>query len=231
MFASVAFREGPAGARFGLSRASAGWFRGGKSGQPAEALDRALVDSLQTLLVNAAERALAEVEDDWRSDPATRRALVEVQDAFRTSEQRQEAAAAVVRGWQRQVLDLVSTMGKDKKATARLLAVGVNVLGASLMVVIFASTAGLTGAEIAVAGGTAVAAQRVLEAVFGDGAVRKMVSAARSDLLTRCDEFFALDAEPLVAVTDRLRVEAGDTGAVAEAFDAVEREWNKEQGR
>ena len=42
------------------------------------------------------------------------------------------------------------------------------------MIVIFASTAGLTGAEIGVAGGTAVVGQKILEAVFGDQAVRRL---------------------------------------------------------
>ena len=44
------------------------------------------------------------------------------------------------------------------------------------MVVIFASTAGLTGAEVGVAGGTAVVGQKILEAVFGDQAVRRLAA-------------------------------------------------------
>ena len=43
--------------------------------------------------------------------------------------------------------------------------------GIPLMMVVFSATGGVTGVEVGVAGGTAVLAQRVLEAVFGEDAV------------------------------------------------------------
>ena len=48
-----------------------------------------------------------------------------------------------------------------------------------------AAPAGLTGAEVGIAGGTALLAQRVLEAIFGDQAVREMAAKARERLLKR----------------------------------------------
>ena len=46
--------------------------------------------------------------------------------------------------------------------------------GLTVMVAVFAATAFIpTGAEVAVAAGTTVAAQKVLEAIFGDQAVRR----------------------------------------------------------
>ena len=41
-----------------------------------------------------------------------------------------------------------------------------------LMIVVFAHTAGLAGAEVGVAGGASALGQKLLEAVFGDQAVR-----------------------------------------------------------
>jgi hypothetical protein len=55
------------------------------------------------------------------------------------------------------------------------------------MVAVFASTGGLTGGEVAVAGGTTAVGQRVLEAVFGDAAVRSLAARARADLGERSD--------------------------------------------
>ncbi|MDK6474776.1 ABC transporter, partial [Aerococcus urinae] len=78
--------------------------------------------------------------------------------------------AYLVRQWQRSLLTRLREQSDSKKTTARILSIGVNVLGVALMLVIFASTGGLTGAELGVAGGTAVVAQRLLEAVFGDQA-------------------------------------------------------------
>ena len=48
---------------------------------------------------------------------------------------------------------MVRAEGADKRSTARFLAYGVNGLAVALMVVVFASTAGLTGAEVGIAGG------------------------------------------------------------------------------
>src|SRR3546814_19908739 len=77
---------------------------------------------------------------------------------------------------------MVRTEGQDKRGTARFLAFGVNGLSVALMVIVFASTAGVTGAEVGIAGGSAVVGQKLLEAVFGDQAVRRLAERARPDL-------------------------------------------------
>ena len=46
-------------------------------------------------------------------------------------------------------------------------------------------TAGLTGGEVGIAGGTALVGQKVLEALFGDQAVRSLVERANTDLQRR----------------------------------------------
>jgi hypothetical protein len=65
------------------------------------------------------------------------------------------------------------------------LSFGINGLGAALMIVVFSMTAGLTGLEVGVAGGTAVVGQKILEAVFGEDAVRRLARKARDDLHER----------------------------------------------
>jgi hypothetical protein len=92
-----------------------------------------------------------------------------------------------VRDWQGAVLDLVRDEGGDKRSRARFLSWGVNGAGAVVMVTVFAQTGGLTGGEVAVAGGTTALGQRVLEAVFGDAAVRSLADRAREDLQRRAD--------------------------------------------
>ena len=90
-----------------------------------------------------------------------------------------------MRDWQQDVLDMVRTEGADKRSTARFLAYGVNGLSVALMVVVFSQTAGLTGAEVGIAGGGAVLGQKLLEAVFGDQAVRTLSERARRKLEVR----------------------------------------------
>jgi hypothetical protein len=64
-----------------------------------------------------------------------------------------------------------------------------------LIVALFAQTGGLTGGEIAIAGGTAALSQKVLEAIFGDQAVRSLAARAREALLRHVDELLAEDAD------------------------------------
>ena len=71
-------------------------------------------------------------------------------------------------------------------ATARAAAYGVNATGLLVMIAIFATTNVLAAPlEVAVAGGIPVLSQKVLEAVFGDQAVRRLAATARADLLER----------------------------------------------
>ena len=92
-----------------------------------------------------------------------------------------------MREWQQGVLDMVRNEGAEKRTTARFLAFGVNGLSVALMVVVFAHTAGITGAEAGIAGRSAVLGQKLLEAVFGDQAVRSLAERARADLDRRVD--------------------------------------------
>ena len=78
-------------------------------------------------------------------------------------------------------MDLVADEGADRRTRARIAAFGVNGVGVALILLVFSQTGGLVGAEVGVAGGTAVLAQRVLEAAFGDEAVRKLAKIAGTD--------------------------------------------------
>ena len=81
------------------------------------------------------------------------------------------------------------------------------------MVLLFAHTGGLTGGEVAVAGGTATVSQALLTAIFGENAVRDLARQARTDLLTRIETALHVELERF---TDRL---AG--APVAEDIDAL----------
>ena len=99
-------------------------------------------------------------------------------------------------------MELIRTEGQDKRSQARWLSFGINGLGAALMIVVFSMTAGLTGLEIGVAGGTAVVGQRVLEAVFGEDAVRRLAKTAREDLQARCERLLQAERQRFLARLD-----------------------------
>ncbi len=163
---------------------------------PADDLSGALETGVATLLRAEADRAAERTTGTWRALPGGSDLLGEEAAALSTvSPDFPEAAAAQVRDWQGAVLDLVRDLGADKRTRARLMSWGVNGAGAVVMVAVFASTGGLTGGEIAVAGGTTAVGQRVLEAVLGDSAVRSLADRAREDLLERADRLLQTERD------------------------------------
>jgi hypothetical protein len=150
---------------------------------PAQDLQVALESSVEQLLRSEAEAASERTVTAWRALPAGPELLGgRDRELEQVSADFPDAAGEEVRSWQGHVLDLVRSEGADKRSTARILSFGVNGAGFVVMVAVFAQTGGLTGGEIAVAGGTSALGQRVLEAVFGDAAVRALAAKARADL-------------------------------------------------
>lgn len=144
-----------------------------------EPLTDALGDGLVAVVVDALENAHAETLRAWRTGAG--RMLTDAGDPPpRTT---QAAVRTGVQRWQDDVVELVREQAGDKRASARMVALGLNGVAAALMVAVFASTGGLTGAEVGVAGGTSVVAQRLLEAVLGDQAVRSLTAQARDSLV------------------------------------------------
>lgn len=181
--------------------------------QQAERVTVAVESGLETLLLEHAEAAAERAEASWQSH-ASGQALLQLagEDLGRASRDFRRRAERVVRDWQQGVLEMVRTEGADKRGTARFLAYGVNGLGVALMVVVFASTAGLTGTEVGIAGGSAVLGQKLLEAVFGDQAVRRLAQRAREDLDVRVRELFDGEHARFVTLLDQrgLQERAGE---------------------
>ncbi|MCW2766645.1 MAG: Dynamin family protein [Nocardioides sp.] len=148
--------------------------------QQAERVTVAVESGLETLILEFAEEAAEQAAVSWQLTPAGQ-SLVDGagQDLGRASRDLRRRAERAVRDWQQDVLTMVRTEGADKRSTARVLAYGVNGLSVALMVTVFSTTAGLTGAEVGIAGGSAVLGQKLLEAVFGDQAVRTLAERAR----------------------------------------------------
>jgi energy-coupling factor transporter ATP-binding protein EcfA2 len=154
--------------------------------QQAERVTVAVESGLQTLILEHAEAAAERTDASWRSVSAGTQVLADGGvDLSRASRDFRARAERMVRDWQVAVLDLVRNEGADKRTTARFLAYGFNGLSVALMVVVFASTGGVTGAEVGIAGGSAVIGQKLLEAVFGDQAVRRLALNARRELEVR----------------------------------------------
>ncbi|MEO7745380.1 MAG: dynamin family protein, partial [Actinomycetota bacterium] len=151
---------------------------------PADELGEALQTGVEALVSAQAEAAAADALRRWRSVAGGTALAATHADLAAPAPGLADRVTRTVRDWQGYVLGLVRDEGGDRRSTARVLSFGVNGLGVLLMLVVFGQTAGLTGAEVGIAGGTAVLAQRLLEAVFGDQAVRSLADKAKDELLS-----------------------------------------------
>jgi hypothetical protein len=192
-------------------------------GEPARAdnLGEALQSGVEALISNRAELAASTTARAWRVLPGGDQLLTADPRLARSSDAAKARAERLVRDWQGDILEMVRAEGKDRRTTARIMAYGVNGLGVVLMLVTFASTAGVTGAEIGIAGGTAVVGQKLLEAVFGDQAVRELARQARERLLARVEELYAVERDRYEGAVTTVHVDAEKTQQLERAAAAV----------
>jgi len=189
---------------------------------PAAELRTAIESQLVTLLRGVAAEAAETAYTGWKAHPAGAE-LLEPELAH-ASDGLPGRAERLVRDWQRGVLELVQAEGGDRRFVARTAAYAVNATGLAVMVAVFASTAFIpTGLEVATGAGTAVAGQAVLQAIFGDQAVRNLATKARRDLLDQIGALLAEEAGRFLARTEAARPAAETGAALHRAAGEVEK--------
>ncbi|QGG97038.1 ABC transporter [Actinomarinicola tropica] len=170
--------------------------------------------------VLVAERVAAAVERTcllWRSESGGAALLDAHDDLRRPSEDLGSRTARTVREWQGALLDMLREEGSGKRTTAKVLSYGLNGVALVLMVGVFAQTGGLTGAEVAIAGGSTAVGSTLLEALLGDQAVRRLTLRARADLDRRLDEVIGAEQERYTRTLDASRPDPGDADGLRAA--------------
>ncbi|MDO5066583.1 MAG: ABC transporter [Propionibacteriaceae bacterium] len=208
-----------------------GWFTGAKK---AEEVQGAISNDLAALIHEHTVAATERAAQAWARTPWGQVLATRPSDLGRPEPGFADEVAWLVRAWQSDVLSLIEDEGKGKRLRARFLALGTNALGAALIILVFATTGGLTTAEVGIAGGTSLVAQRLLEGVFGDDAVRRLAGKAKQELDFRVGNLCATQLERFEArlatlgfddlLPDRLTEVADDLKAASgDAFDALTR--------
>ncbi|MEO3891206.1 ABC transporter [Nonomuraea sp. B5E05] len=194
---------------------------------PEVKLRDALESGVGALIRGAADGAAERALEGWSAAPGgpgllERLGAVESARLGRASPDLAKRAEVAVRGWQEFVLDLVREEGAEKRTAARVASFGVNGAGLLLMLAVFASTGGLTGIEVGIAGGTSVLTQKLLEAVFGDQAVRTLTVRAREDLRERVRTLLAEEAARFTAQLEAVEPPADTAGALRAALARIQ---------
>jgi hypothetical protein len=169
------------------------------TGRPrnADRFQGAVTVGVEMVVLERVAQATDETVGHWRSQHSgaaliTERAHEGV-DLTRPSPDLAERTQRMVRDWQAGLMDLLRRESAGKQTSAKVLSYGVNGLALVLMVGVFAQTGGLTGAEVVIAGGSSAVGQKLVEALLGDQAVRRLTAVARTDLERRVDAL--IDAE------------------------------------
>lgn len=187
-----------------------------------EPLGEALQSGAAALLTSHAQVAASTAARGWKSSPGGADLIRDHPQLAKASPDLQARVERLIRDWQSEVFDMVRDEAGKRRTTARYLAFGVNGLAVMLMLLAFSATGGLVGAEIAIAGGSAVLAQRLLEAVFGDQAVREMARQARQALLRRVEELMQAEQVRYDDVLDEVPLSRGAIEQVRSAAHDVE---------
>jgi hypothetical protein len=74
---------------------------------------------------------------------------------------------------------------------------------------------------VGIAGGSAVVAQKLLEALFGDQAVRELATKARTDLIERTDALYADEEARILSALDDVDLDVGQPERLLRAAAAV----------
>ena len=190
---------------------------------PDEEVADAVESSVESLVRAAADRAAERTAEAWRGRPGGAALLGASRTVLaHSSEDFAERLRTEVRAWQGDVLTLVSSQGAQRRTAARMASFGVNGAGLAVMLLVFAQTGGLTGAEVLIAGGTSAVSQKVLEAVFGDGVVRAMATQARHDLMERVEKLLGGEAERFRALVLAGAPDPAAAGALRAAAHELE---------
>jgi len=170
---------------------------------PVSIVEEEMASTLEALALRHATEAARRTASAWseRSDAAV---LIDGDAALWSASDR--FAPAIREGlatWMRATIDDVRAGGGRKRAVAQVAALGVNAVGVAVMLGVFAHTAGLTGAELGIAAGTAYLNQKLLEALFGERAMEQLIEQARSRLDALLTSLFAAERERFDALAPR----------------------------
>jgi len=190
----------------------------GKTDAPVTVVETEMRSTLEALAQRHASDAARRTAASWsdRSEGAV--VVVANPSLWSASEKFAPAIRDGLESWMRTIVDDVRAHAGRKRAVAVVAALGLNAVGVAVMLTVFIHTAGLTGTEVGIAAGTALLNQKLLEAIFGEGAMAELVGNARSGLARLMTTLFDEDRkrfEALVAPSAALReVAAGLRDAV-----------------
>lgn len=154
----------------------------------------------------------------WRLEPSG--ATLIDDELIRPVEDR-VAAGEEIDEWLASLVELVSEQGERRFRLARAASIGVNAAATMLLLAIFSTTGGITGAEVGVTAGAAAAQQSLLEHIFGGAAARRLAESAQKSLVERLSAIVAGEGDRFLEQLDAVADPASTASEIASARDVA----------
>lgn len=201
------------------AKGSASWLKtladrlGGQPTSVVSEMRREAGRELSRAVGTRLDRAARSIATGWELEPGGRTLLTA--DLRTTGGDALADAEAAIDRWLAGLTKLVEAEVPGRFRTARVASTGINAAAVGSILALFASTGGITGAEVGVAAGAAAAQQGLLEHILGRAAAQSLAGSARASLIDSMKVVFAAEASRFHAVLGA----AGDPTSLAEEIE------------
>lgn len=158
---------------------------------PVGVVEKEVTSDVVAVTVSRAGEAARRVAHEWSGRPGPAAELAREPSLWSASPDLGARLAPRLRDWVATIATEVQARGAAKRDLAFGVSLGVNALAVAAMVGVFAHTAGVTGTEIGIVAATGFLNQKLLQAIFGEAAMREMIAGARERLEKLLAEEFA----------------------------------------
>jgi len=184
---------------------------------PVGVVEKEVTSDVIAVAVSRATEAARRVASEWssRAGPADR--LARDPSLWSASPDLATRIRPRLGEWVASIATEVQARGAGKRDLAFGVSLGVNALAVAAMVGVFAHTAGVTGTELGIVAATGFLNQKLLQAIFGEAAMREMIAGARERLEALLGDEFLKER----ARYDRLTVDPLELRTLAEEMRAA----------
>ena len=180
---------------------------------PVGVVEKEVTSDIIAVAVSRATEAARRVAGEWSGRSRASDRLAKDPSLWSASRDLAARIQPRLREWVESIATEVQARGAAKRDLAFGVSLGVNALAVAAMVGVFAHTAGVTGTEIGIVAATGFLNQKLLQAIFGEAAMREMITGARERLETLLADEFARERgryDSLVADPAELRALAAE---------------------
>jgi energy-coupling factor transporter ATP-binding protein EcfA2 len=184
---------------------------------PVGVVEKEVTSDVVAVAVSRASEAARRVASEWstRAGPADH--LARDSSLWSASPDLATRIRPRLQEWVMSIATDVQARGAGKRNLAFGVSLGVNALTVAAMVGVFAHTAGVTGTELGIVAATGFLNQKLMQAIFGEAAMREMIAGARERLEALLGDEFSTERERY----DRLTPDPAELSALAEELRAV----------